>query len=244
MSDSDECDPKQRRRVVRALAAGLLAGGYFGRTASAQEVFSRLPAKLPQGQSIYRISGDVRVNGNPANLRTRIAASDAVETGRDGEVAFVVGDSAFMQRGNSRMTMQAASRDSTLLSGFRLVTGALLSVFGGGRPRTLSTPTATIGIRGTGVYLEADPEKTYFCTCYGIADVAAVNDPQSTDTIASRRHDRPIYILNEGQAAAFIRNAPFVNHTDQELMLIETLAGRTVPFVFPRDVYKAPRRQY
>ena len=244
MSDSSDVDPKHRRLVMQALAAGFLAGGLFGRTASAQETFSRLPVKLPEGQSIYRISGDVRVNGNSASLRTRIAAGDTVETGRDGEAAFVVGDSAFMQRGNSSVATRAASQDSTLLAGFRLITGAVLSVFGGGGPRTLSTPTATIGIRGTGVYLEADPEKTYFCACYGVADVAAFNDPQSTDTIASRHHDRPVYILNEGQAAAFIRGAPFISHTDQELMLIETLAGRTVPFVFPRDDYKAPRRQY
>ena len=244
MSDSDSCDPKHRRLVVQALAAGFFTGGFFGRTASAQETFSRLPVKLPEGQSIYRISGDVRVSGNAANLRTRIAAGDTVETGRDGEVAFVVGDSAFMQRGNSSVALRAASQDSMLLSGFRLITGALLSVFGSGRPLALSTPTATIGIRGTGVYLEADPEQTYFCTCYGVADVAAVNDSQSNDTIASRHHDRPVYILREGQTAAFIRGAPLVNHTDQELMLIETLAGRTVPFVFPRNDYKAPRRQY
>ena len=244
MNASDDIDPKQRRLVVQALAAGLLAGGMFGRYASAQEVFSRLPAKLPDGQSIYRVSGDVRVNGNAANMRTRIAAGDTVETGRDGEVAYVVGDSAFMQRGNSSVATQAAPQDSMLLSGFRLVTGALLSVFGGGGSRRLTTPTATIGIRGTGVYMEADLEKTYFCTCYGVADVAALNDPQSSDTIAATHHDRPVYILNEGQTAAFIRGAPFVNHTDQELMLIETLAGRTVPFVFPKDDYKAPRRQY
>ena len=129
MSDADKCDPKHRRLVVQALAAGFFAGGFFGRYASAQEVFSRLPAKLPEDQSIYRISGDVQVNGNAASLRTRIAAGDTVVTGRDGEVAFVVGDSAFMQRGDSNVEMQAAPRDSLLLSGFRLITGALLSVF-------------------------------------------------------------------------------------------------------------------
>ena len=36
----------------------------------------------------------------------------------------------------------------------------------------------------------------------------------------------------------------FINHTDQELMLIETLVGRTPPFVFPMDIYNAPRRDY
>jgi len=244
MNEMDDCDPKHRRQVIHALAASLLAGGLFNRFAFAQESFSPLPVKLPEGQSIYRISGDVRVNGNAAGLRSRISAGDTVVTGSNAEVAFVVGDSAFMQRGNSSVELTAASQGSMLVRGLRLLSGALLSVFGGGRRLTLSTATSTIGIRGTGVYLEADPEQTYFCTCYGVADVTAVNDPQSTDTIASGHHDRPIYILREGEKAALIRAAPFVNHTDQELMLIETLVGRTVPFVFPKDSYRAPRRRY
>ena len=41
-----------------------------------------------------------------------------------------------------------------------------------------------------------------------------------------------------------IRNAPFINHTDQELMLIETLVGREPPFVFPKSDYQGPRRNY
>jgi hypothetical protein len=244
MSDSDSCDPAQRRLVLRALAATAFAGGLLGRSAWAQETYSRLPVKLPPGQSIYRVAGDVRVNGAAANLRTRISAGDTIETGRDGEVAFVVGSDAILLRRDSQATMQATEQNSALLGALRLVTGAVLSVFGGGRRYTLTTPTATIGIRGTGVYLEVDPERTYFCTCYGIADVSAVNDAQSTATIASRHHDRPVYILGTGETAAFIRDAPFVNHTDQELMLIETLAGRTVPFVFPRNDYRAPRRTY
>ena len=49
-------------------------------------------------------------------------------------------------------------------------------MFPKGRQLRLTTQTATIGIRGTGVYVEAEPSQTYFCTCYGIADVAATND--------------------------------------------------------------------
>jgi hypothetical protein len=50
----------------------------------------------------------------------------------------------------------------------------------------LKTKTATVGIRGTGVYLEADPEQTYFCTCYGVADVTANDDPESKDTVVAQ----------------------------------------------------------
>ena len=54
---------------------------------------------------------------------------------------------------------------------FRMVTGHLLSVFAKGGQRTLSASTATIGIRGTGAYLEAWRDRAYFCLCYGAADV-------------------------------------------------------------------------
>jgi hypothetical protein len=106
------------------------------------------------------------------------------------------------------------------------------------------TATATVGIRGTGWYAESDPEQTYFCTCYGRTEVAASNDPKSREVITAKHHDRPVYILAKPQGGSSIRNAPFINHTDQELTLIETLVGRTPPFIFPKDDYKGPRRDY
>ena len=108
----------------------------------------------------------------------------------------------------------------------------------------VSSATATIGIRGTGFYIEADPDQTYFCTCYGATEVEANNDPQSRETITASRHDRPVYIVKDGGAGNNIRDAPFVNHTDQELALIETLVGRKTPFVFSKDIYTGPRRTY
>jgi hypothetical protein len=71
-----------------------------------------------------------------------------------------------------------------------------------------------------------------------------VNDPTSRETVVSRQHDRPLYILEGQQPGQNIRAAPFIDHTDQELMLIEALVGRSPPFVFPRDDYLRPRRPY
>jgi hypothetical protein len=92
--------------------------------------------------------------------------------------------------------------------------------------------------------MEADPEQTYFCTCYGVADVEAVKDPSSRETVAATHHDKPLYILGNEPAGKNIRNAPFINHTDAELALIETLVGRQPPFVFPKSDYSGPRRNY
>ena len=134
--------------------------------------------------------------------------------------------------------------DNAIVTGLKLLTGKLLSVFPSGRPVKMTTRVASIGIRGTGVYMESDPEQTYFCTCYGVADIGAINDPTSKETVAAQHHDRPLYILGNEPAGKNIRNAPFINHTDQELMLIETLVGRTPPFVFPNDQYKGQRPGY
>ena len=208
------------------------------------QILGSRPAPLPAGRSIYRIDGEVVVDGVPATLETRVPANATVETGKDSQVIFTVGESAHIQRSESRVTLESTEPDSIVQSGLQLLTGKILSVFPSNRPVRLTTRNATIGIRGTGVYMESDPEQTYFCTCYGLADIAAIDDPASHETVLSKQHDRPVYILTGEPLGQNIRNAPFINHTDQELALIEALVGRTPDFVFPRTDYQGPRRTY
>lgn len=244
MKRFDKADDPRRRLLIQALAAGLFSATLPGAHA---QVFGSRPARLPAGQSIYRISGQVTVNQNPATLETRINPGDTVQTGKGSEIVFVINDHSTIMRGDSQLVIESqpepAPSTSLLVSGLRLLTGKLLSV-SRGRQFQVTTNTATIGIRGTGFYAETDPDETYFCLCYGSAEVAALNDPSSTETIVTKQHDRPLYIAGSADPGRSIRNAPFVNHTDQELALIETLVGRTPPFVFPKDIYQAPRREY
>lgn len=236
-------DPR-RRLLVRALSLGLFSVAPLG--AAVGQVFGNRPGKLPAGQSVYRLSGGVTVNGAPATLQTQIRPGDVVETGRDGEIVFVLGGQSMILRAQSRLEIAAPPRQesgSLLVSGLRLLTGGVLSV-SRGTPQRIETSNASIGVRGTGWYAEAQPELTYFCTCYGVADVGARGDPGSSQTVAAKHHDQPLYVVSDAPAGQRVRNAPFINHTDQELMLIETLVGRTPPFVFPRDEYKGPRRGY
>ena len=124
-----------------------------------------------------------------------------------------------------------------LVGGLRLLTGKMLAVFGKSKHQ-INTPTATIGIRGTGVYLEASPDLTYFCNCYGITDIKGINDAHFVETIDSKYHDLPKYITQKGE----IKSAPFINHTDEELMLVESLVGRTTPFAAFDDDYSGPSK--
>ena len=245
MNRFDKVEDPRRRLLIEALSVGLISAGLPGGKALAQGAFGTRPARLPPGQSIYRIAGTASVNGTAATLQTPVRPGDTVETGKDSEIVFVVGGHSMILRAETRLVIESERKESAslLISGLRLLTGMLLSVSRNSRMR-VTTTTATIGIRGTGWYAESHPEQTYFCTCYGTADIAASNDPASKETVVAKFHDRPLYILGKSATGGAIRNAPFINHTDQELMLIETLVGRTPPFVFPKGDYTGPRRDY
>lgn len=156
-------------------------------------------------QGIRDRSGDVRVSG------------ERIQTGPDGRLVIVVGRDAMIVRRNSSLDV--------LANGFRLVTGAVLTVFSPGRSRQLSTPTATIGIRGTAMYLEAERGRTYVCTCYGEAELGSAFDPSARETVRTKRHERPRYLMAKS-SPQMLMEAPVLNHTDEELRMLERLLAR------------------
>ena len=203
-----------------------------------------MPAKLTAGKSVYRSSGTATVNDKPVTADTQIRPGDTLRTGKDSEIVFVVSDCSMLLRADSHVVLgrENSATPSARLASLKLVVGKLLSVYPPGAVQ-IQTATATAQIRGTGVYVESDTEQTYFCTCFGVTDVFATDDPDSRETVAATHHDKPLYILagakNRGNS---IRPAPFINHTDQELAMIEALVGRTLPptFVFPDRRYQTP----
>ena len=230
-----EAEDPRRAFLLKALAAGVLAAGAW-RSARAQ-FFGRRPAPLPAGRSVYEVTGAVTVDGQPATQATRIGAASKIETGSGAQAIFVVGADAFLMRQNSRVELAG---DGLLISTLRVATGALLSVFGHAAKRVV-TPTSTVGIRGTGLYVESAPDRSYVCTCYGETLIGAVGDPNATERIVSQHHNAPRYVLAPG-AKDRIRPAPFINHTDVELALIEALVGRTPPFSLFDEEYGGARR--
>ena len=246
MSRFNDSEDPRRRLLLQALASGLLAGAVPAQRATAGW-FGDSPSVLPPGRSIQTLEGKVLVNGAPATLGTRIAATDVIETGDDGHIIFVVGKDAFLLRHNSKLVLTPEMVNKgvgeSIVGTMRLLAGRLLTVFAK-RSHAIETPTVVVGVRGTGVYLEVNPEETYFCTCYGLVDLRATADKNSRETIESQHHDKPRYITARASGGRFIRPAPFKNHNDHELMLLEEIVGRTPPFVFPGGDYSAPRREY
>jgi hypothetical protein len=103
-----------------------------------------------------------------------------------------------------------------------VATGRILSVFGK-KPVTIRAQAATIGIRGTGAYLEVEPKEVYFCLCYG--DALLEGPGMAPKPIQTRHHEQPLLIDANGVAVT-ARPGPFRNHKDDELILLESLCGR------------------
>jgi hypothetical protein len=177
---------------------------------------------------VARVRGDARINGKPAQRGMEVKPGDVITTGPDAELVVVVGRDAFLVRAQSRIEFNGG-QSHLLVASLRVVTGALLSVFEPDRPKQIRTPTATIGIRGTAVYVELEPSRTYVCTCYGEAELTPVDDPSAAETVRTRHHDEPRYIYPRGMPRR-MEKAPVINHTDAELGMLEGLVGRTVPF--------------
>ena len=122
------------------------------------------------------------------------------------------------------------------LDAVRLLSGRLLSVFGKGGPRQLVTSTATVGIRGTGAYMEAEALRTYFCLCYGSVELTTARG-DARDVYSTEHHESPRYVYNDGRARPIVM-ANVANHTDDELIMLEALVGRTPPPSFMFSPYR------
>lgn len=178
----------------------------------------------PVAPGIHRITGSVMLNGTPAREGLLVRPGDTLTTGPGAEVIYVIGQDAYLQRERSTVSFAGDAVASVM----RVVTGKILSVFGKGY-KQLVTPAASIGIRGTGCYIEAEEKRVYFCLCYGAAEIAPVADPSRIERIETRHHDHPVYIHND-DAMPMMANATVINHTDAELTMLEALVGRRPPF--------------
>jgi hypothetical protein len=211
-----------RREWLLGTAAGAAA------IASGMAVLREALAAEAVKQGVARVRGEARVGGEPARPGMEVKPGDVITTGPRSELVYVVGRDAFMARAGSRIEPTGAVTQAAI-SGLRVVTGALLSVFDPGRPRRIQTLTATIGIRGTGLYVEVEKKRTYACTCYGEAELVPVDEPKEAEVVRTKHHDQPRYIYAKGMPR-MIEQAPVINHTDAELILLESLVGRKVPF--------------
>ncbi len=216
----------RRRRVIQGIAGSLAAAVPMAR------LFAM--ARKPGVQGLHEISGDVRINEAGVAQGAPVLPGDAVETGANGRAIYVVGRSVFLQRENTRVELAGPPVDpgddepNPVIHLLRVLTGKLLSVHARGE-LSVETENGSIGIRGTGLYVDVQPNRTYACVCYGTADLV---DPQGQplETVRTTHHESPRYLYPQG-APIRIEQAPVVDHTDDELILLESLVGRRPPFL-------------
>ncbi len=178
--------------------------------------------KLPSG--IHDAQGTVTVSGRRAALGTPVAMGDSVSTGPDSRAVVVLHQDAVLLRANT--VIEVRGHEGTLQH-LLVATGKVLSVFSN-KPLTIRAGQATIGIRGTGAYLEVGEADLYFCLCYG---EAALDGPgMARKVVKTTHHDDPLLIETAGGIMS-ARPGAFRNHTDDELIMLEALVGREPPFL-------------
>ena len=218
----------RRRWLKSATALGLL--GPAGISGLIQEALAK--GDLPATQGIQSLTGTATVNGQPAKIGTPVKPGDRITTGAKSAVVIVVGKDAYLLRDNSTIVLEESKSLRGVLGEVSVLTGKVLSVLEK-RLRDQRVqyrmPNATIGIRGTGFYVEVYPERTYFCLCYGEAaiDGKGMSEPKIVNTT---HHESPLWIDDRGGTMK-VEKGPFINHTDDELIMLEKLTGREPPFV-------------
>lgn len=201
----------RRRDFLRAAAAWAALGGAAAARAQARS-------------NIVELRGDALLNGARLHPGHTIQTGDRLQTGPGSHLVFVIGNSAFMVRQNSQLTVE---RGPTLnaVSVLRIVTGGVASVFGRGNSRLIVTPTLTAGIRGTGVYTEVFPiqnYRSYFCNCWGTVQMGATGD----SALSRSEYHQSFWGEVEPKNGRFLTPARALNHTDEELEFLARLVNQ------------------
>jgi hypothetical protein len=192
----------QRRSFMQAAATWTAMGGI-----SAAQAQSR--------SNIVEQTGDALLNGAQLRPQQIIQTGDEIQTGPNSRLIFVIGNSSFHIRQNSRLTVERGATIN-VVSLLRLLTGAVVSVWGKGYNRQITTPTLTAGIRGTGVYTEIFPEqngRSYFCNCYGTVNIGAGTD----NTLSQSDYHQAFWGEVTPKNGRFLTPAKAINHSDEEL---------------------------
>ena len=217
----------RRTRLKQLAALGLL--GPAGISGLIQDALAKGGAPAIPG--INALSGNATVNGQAAKVGSAVKPGDKVATGKGSYAVVLVGKDAFMLRDSTSVIFEQNTEKPGVLASVLLATGKVLSVFdkrteGGMRIRASN---ATIGIRGTGCYIEIHDDRTYFCLCYGEAAIDGAGMAQSK-IIKTTHHESPVWLDDRGGVMK-VESAGFVNHNDDELIMLEKLGGREPPFV-------------
>ena len=202
----------ERRDVMKAAAAWMVTGGF--------------PAAIAQQRSnVVQLTGDALLNGKRLMPDQTIQTGDQLQTGPGSNLVFVMGNSSFLVRQNSLITVERGTTLNTV-SLLRIATGAVASVWSKGSSKSIVTPTLTVGIRGTGLYTEVMPssdKRTYFCNCYGTVELNA----GGSQKLSEAKYHQSFWAEKE-LTPNKTRLIPtgLLNHTDEEMEFLARLINQ------------------
>ena len=179
---------------------------------------------LAYAANVHELSGSVYINRQRASKNDTIKSGDLVTTGHNGRISFSIDGDAFLLK--ERTSLRVGDQDSLLINSLRLLTGKLLSVFKKGRKREIVTTNATIGIRGTACFLNVMSKDTYYCNCYGKTELRAKDFKEEFDATHHNAH----MLHFDGSAFMGMDVMKVIDHTDDELRLLEGYVGRVPAF--------------
>jgi len=215
MMPNDQLNSSRRRFLAVSASATLLG----------------LMPEFSYASVIRTMQGQVWVNSVLATLNTVIKPGDIVKTGANSQVIFVIGDDVFKLGARSILRLRY-NPGFSIVNAMRLISGSLLGVFGKrDGNRVIETQTATIGIRGTGLFLETNPNNTYFCTCYGDTEIITHGSNRQIKPVNAAYHKAYSISRHDAHNTA-IASDTMKAHTDDELYYLESLVGRQPPASF------------
>lgn len=203
-------------------SGGKLSRRSFLGAATCAPLILLLPQDSYAMSVIHHVTGEVFLNKKLLNPQSNIKSGNEIAVAHDGQLIFSMGGDAFLVRGGTVITVHH-EKNNPLVSTLRLLTGALLAVFDKRQhPTMLVTNTATIGIRGTAVYLDSQPHQLYTCTCYGRTTLQAGGHAENVVATHHAAHT----VTQNSNGSMQMQAFEVIGHTDDELRMLEALVGR------------------
>lgn len=201
----------RRRDTLKAAAAWLAMGGF--------------PAAMAaQRSNLVQLIGGVQLNGQRLLPDQTVQTGDQLQTGPASSVIFVIGDSAFHVRANSRLSLERG-KSLTTVSQLRLHAGAVASVWATSGDHQILMPGLAATFQSAGVYAQAPAQlgrASYLCNCYGTLALSSGKDKTSC---TSTYHEAFWAAAGSSEGDALMP-ADRINHTDAELEFLARLVSQ------------------
>ena len=230
---NDVKQTKRRSTLTRLAALGFTSAlGPAGIMGLIQDALAN--GDKPTLAGINSLQGSATINGVAAKVGMLVKPGDTVATGsaKGSYAVVVIGRDAYLLREGTSVIFEGSKEQTGTVSKVLIATGKILSVFAKRSAESrlnITAQSATIGIRGTGCYIEIHDKRTYFCLCYGEAAIDGAGMEKTKITKATH-HDSPVWLDESGDVMK-IERTNFGSHTDDELIMLEKLTGREPPFV-------------